>query len=138
MIIKLRPVNIGESHIIISYEYDSPDNCKILGSDGHTKNLEVKQVKIQTPELTVNSTGLLSWQNLKNADYYMIYENGAPVKDLNGKDIVIEATGYDVGSTIYYNIGNHVTGFHYFQIRAFSQNKNILTSDYSNPVEHQW
>ena len=68
----------------------------------------------------------------------MIYENGAPVKDLNGKEIKIDAAGYDIGSTMYYNIGDVVTGYHIFMIRGFNDNANILTSDYSNLVEHQW
>ena len=138
MVVKLRPVNVGESHIIISYNYDSPEDCKILGSDGYTKNLKINQVKISTPELSLTSMGLLTWKNVKNADYYMIYENGKAVCDIYGKEIVIDATEYSVGSDIYYNIGDQVSGYHFFTIRAFSTNKNILTSDYSTAVERVW
>ena len=137
MIVKLLPMNLGESHIIIGFKYDAEDH-KIQGSDGHTKNLEIKQVKIPTPELSVTNSGLLYWKNVKNADYYLIYENGTPVKDSTGKEIRIDAAGYDVGSPIYYNIGNDVSGYHYFMIRGFNNKANILTSDYSNLVEHQW
>ena len=138
MVVKLRPVNVGESHIIISYNYDSPEDCKILGSDGYTKNLKINQVKISTPELSLTSMGLLTWKNVKNADYYMIYENGKAVCDIYGKEIVIDAAEYSVGSDIYYNIGDQVSGYHFFTIRAFSTNKNILTSDYSTAVERVW
>ena len=138
MVVKLRPVNVGESHIIISYNYDSPDNCKILGSDGYTKNLKINQVKIETPQLTLTNMGLLTWKNVKNAEYYMIYENGKAVCDIYGKEIVIDATDYSVGADIYYNIGEHVSGYHYFTIRAYSTNRNILTSDYSSAVDHIW
>ena len=138
MVVKLRPVNVGESHIIISYNYDSPDNCKILGSDGYTKNLKINQVKIETPQLTLTNMGLLTWKNVKNAEYYMIYENGKAVCDIYGKEIVIDATDYSVGADIYYNIGEHVSGYHYFTIRAYSANRNILTSDYSSAVDHIW
>ena len=138
MVVKLRPVNVGESHIIISYNYDSTDNCKILGSDGYTKNLKINQVKIETPQLTLTNMGLLTWKNVKNAEYYMIYENGKAVCDIYGKEIVIDATDYSVGADIYYNIGEHVSGYHYFTIRAYSTNRNILTSDYSSAVDHIW
>ena len=138
MIVKLRPVNVGESHIIISYNYDSPEGCKILGSDGYTKNLKINQVKIETPQLALNNMGLLTWKNVKNAEYYMVYENGKAVCDASGKELVIDATDYSVGSDIYYNIGDHVSGYHYFTIRAYSTNKNILTSDYSSAVERIW
>ncbi len=138
MVIKLRPVNVGESHIIIGYNFDSSDGGKILGSDGYTKNLKIEQVKVETPELNVNNMGLLSWKHLKNADYYMIYENNTPVCDINGNPIVIDSTGYFVGSEMYYNIGNDVTGYHYFQIRGFSNNKNIVPSDFSNIAVHEW
>ena len=137
MIVKLSPVNIGESHIIISYNYDS--DCNLLGSDGYTKNLEIKQVKIETPELNVNGMGLLSWEHVKNAEYYKIYENNEEVRDENGEPIVVRATDYSVGSEIVYNIGNLVTGYHYFTIRAFSNNSNlILPSDHSNSAMHEW
>ncbi len=138
MVVKLRPVNVGESHIIISYNYDSPENCKILGSDGYTKNLKINQVKIETPQLSLTNMGLLTWKNVKNAEYYMIYENGKAVCDINGKEIVIDATEYSVGSDIYYNIGEHISGYHFFTLKAFSTNKNILASDYSSAVERVW
>lgn len=136
MIIKLRPVNVGESLISIGYNYDS--DCKVLGSDGYTKNLEIKPVKIATPELNVNGMGLLSWEHVNNAEFYQLYENGVEVCDENGNPIVIHATDYFVGSQIVYNIGNIVTGYHYFTIRAFNGNPNILPSDHSNYAMHEW
>jgi len=136
MTIKLRPVNVGESHIIIGYNYNSPEDCRILGSDGYTKNLQINQVKIDTPTLEVNSMGLLLWKQPKNADYYMIYENGNPICDSSGNPIVIEGAGF--GSEVYYNIGNSISGYHVFSIRGFSNNKNILPSDFSNIVAHEW
>ena len=136
MVVKLRPVNVGESHIIISYNYDAA-GYKILGSDGYTKNLKINQVKIETPKLGLTGMGNLIWKNVKNAEYYMVYENGKPVS-VNGKEIVIYADDYSVGTDMYYNIGEHVSGYHLFTIRAFSTNKNILASDYSSPVERIW
>ena len=138
MIIKLRPVDVGESHIIIGYDYDTEENCKILGSDGYTKNLQIKEVQIAAPELTVSTHGILSWKHVKNADYYMIYENGTAVTDIFGEPIIISAEGYAVGNEIPYNIGSEVVGFHLFSIKAFSNNKNILPSSYSNTIEHEW
>jgi hypothetical protein len=138
MVVKLRPVNVGESHIIISYNYDSPEGCKILGSDGYTKNLKINHVKIETPELALTNMGLLTWKNVKNAEYYMIYENGEAVCDIYGEPIVIQAAGYSVGGDMRYNIGNDIVGYHNFSLRAFSTNKNILQSNFSNIIEFNW
>ncbi|MBQ8214232.1 MAG: hypothetical protein IJZ80_09500 [Clostridia bacterium] len=138
MIVKLKPVDVGESHIIIGYDYDETGEYKILGSDGYTKNLKINQVQIEAPVLSVTDMGMLSWKHVKNAEYYMVYENGNAVKDIYGKDIVIAAEGYAVGSEMQYSIGNDVVGFHNLSIRAFSSNKNILTSSYSNAVSHTW
>lgn len=138
MIVKLRPVDVGESHIIIGFDYDEDGEYKILGSDGYTKNLKINQVQIEKPELSVTAMGLLSWKHLKNADYYKIYENGRELTDIFGEPIIIDATGYGVGDDIGYNIVNDIVGYHNLSIRAYSNNKNILPSSYSNSVEHEW
>lgn len=138
MIVKLRPVDVGESHIIIGFDYDADEEYKILGSDGYTKNLKINQVQIEKPELSVTAMGLLSWKHLKNADYYKIYENGRELTDIFGEPIIIDATGYGVGDEIGYNIVNDIVGYHNLSIRAYSNNKNILPSSYSNSVEHEW
>ena len=138
MIVKLRPVDVGESHIIIGFDYDESNEYKILGSDGYTKNLKINQVQIEKPELTVTSMGLLSWKHLKNADYYKIYENGIELTDIFGEPIIINALGYSVGDDIPYNIANDIVGYHNLSIRAYSNNKNVLASSYSNSVEHEW
>jgi hypothetical protein len=142
MIVKLRPISVGESHILISYDYDTPTNNKILGSDGYTKNLKINAVQIETPVLSVDDMGLLSWNHVKNADYYKLYENGNPVKDpLTGEELEISAEGYAVGSEIRYSIANYVVGFHTFTLRAYSRNTkdgNILNSDYSNSIDFVW
>ena len=130
MIVKLRPVDVGESHIMIGYDYDPEGEYKILGSDGYTKNLKINEVQIESPAL--------SWNHVKNAEYYMVYENGVALKDYLGKDIVITAEGYAVGSAIQYAIGNDIVGFHNVMIKAFSSNKNVLESNYSNAVSHEW
>lgn len=142
MIVKLRPISVGESHILISYDYDTPANNKILGSDGYTKNLQINAVQIETPVLSVDDMGLLSWNHVKNADYYKLYENGNPVKDpLTGEELTIDSEGYAVGSEIRYSIANYVVGFHTFTLRAYSRNTkdgNILNSDYSNSIDFVW
>lgn len=138
MIVKLRPVDVGESHIMIGYDYDPEGEYKILGSDGYTKNLKINEVQIEAPALSVTDMGLLSWNHVKNAEYYMVYENGVALKDYLGKDIVITAEGYAVGSAIQYAIGNDIVGFHNVMIKAFSSNKNVLESNYSNAVSHEW
>lgn len=138
MIVKLRPVDVGESHIMIGYDYDPEGEYKILGSDGYTKNLKINEVQIESPALSVTDMGLLSWNHVKNAEYYMVYENGVALKDAWGKEIVITAEGYAVGSAIQYAIGNDIVGFHNVMIKAFSSNKNVLESNYSNAVSHEW
>lgn len=139
MIVKLRPVDVGESHIIIGYDYDQEGDYKILGSDGYTKNLKINAVQIEAPTLSVTDMGLLSWTHVKNAEYYMVYENGNVVTDaLTGEALVIRAEGYAVGSEIQYSIGSYIVGFHNLSIRAFNSNTNIQTSDYSNAVSHMW
>ena len=138
MIVKLRPVDVGESHIIIGYDYDPTEDYKILGSDGYTKNLKIKEIQLDTPVLGVTDMGLLEWKHVKNADYYMIYENGEAVCDIYGEPIVIQAAGYSVGGDMRYNIGNDIVGYHNFSLRAFSTNKNILQSNFSNIIEFNW
>lgn len=138
MIVKLKPVNIGESHILLGFEYDESGDYKILGSDGYTKNLTIKEIQIDTPVVTVTDLGLLSWTNVKNADYYMFYENGEELTDVFGEVIVLSAEGYSVGGTIEYNIGKSISEFHNISVRAYSNNQNILPSNYSESVSYTW
>ena len=138
MIVKLRPVDVGESHIVIGYDYDSEGKYKILGSDGYTKNLKINEVKIGSITLSVMEPGVIYWNHVKNAEYYMIYENNQPVKNFMGEDIVIQAEGYSVGSQMQFSLTGQLFGFHNLQIRAYSSNKNILPSDYSNTISYTW
>lgn len=140
MIVALKPVTAGESHIIIGYRYDTSGEYKLLGSDGYTKNLKIETVKLETPVLTLTSMGSLSWKNVKNADYYCIYESGQqdPLTDYLGNVIYVKSEGISVGGEMTYNIGEYISGYHNIKIRAFSNNANILQSDYSNSVEYVW
>ena len=138
MIVKLRPVDVGESHIIIGYDYDPTEDYKILGSDGYTKNLKIKEIQLEAPTVTVNNMGMLEWKHVKNADYYAIYENGSPLLDMDGKEIIIDATGYSVGGEMLFNIGYEIEGYRYLTMRACSRNKNILDSNFSNVFEYNW
>ena len=140
MIVSLQPVQAGESHIIIGYDYDA-EGYNLLGSDGYTKNLKVASVQIEKPTLTVTEMGSLQWNNVKNADYYCIYEAGSqiPLSDFFGETIYIMSEGISVGGEMTYNIGEYLQGYHALVIRAFSNNsKNILQSDFSNSIEHVW
>jgi hypothetical protein len=135
MIISLKPITVGQSHVKVSYDYD----YNLLGSDGYTKNITINPVQIEKPELTVNELGFLSWNNVKNADYYMIYESGGEViTDLYGEDIVVYSEGYAVGDTIIFNLGQYVEGLHLIYIRAYSNNSSITPSSYSEIVAHNW
>lgn len=140
MTVKLLPVTVGKSHILIGYDYD-PDGkgtYNLLGSDGYTKNLEIKEVQIDAPVIDVDDDGILFWNHVKNADYYMVYINGKPVQDDYGQDLVISAEGYSVGGQIRFNIGEYIYGQQTVVMRAFSQNQYILPSEYSNYKEHRW
>ena len=140
MIMKITPMNVGESHIIIGFNYDTDEDYKILGTDGYTKNLKINSVKIDAPTIEVLDPGVLSWTHVKNAEYYMIYETGIsnPVCDFTGNPIVISTEGYTVGSPMQFSLVGQLLNFHNIQIRAFSSNPNILTSDYSNSVGYTW
>lgn len=140
MIVSLTPMKVGESHIIIGYRYDASSEYKLLGSDGYTKNLKIKAVKIQTPELSVSAMGWLQWTHVKNAEYYCIYEAGSqtPLTDFYGEPIYIVAEGYSVGSPMTFNIGEFLIGYHPIVIRAFNSSANIDNSDNSNIVEYTW
>ena len=140
MIVRLKPMQKGESHIIIGYRYDAPDQYKLLGSDGYTKNLKIQSVQIVTPELSVTEMGALTWKNVKNADYYCIFEAGSstPLTDWNDEVIYIRTEGTSVGGTMIFNVGEFLIGYHALVIRAYSNNKNIEPSNYSDPVEHEW
>ena len=138
MIVKIRPIDVGESHIIIGYDYDPDEEYKILGSDGYTKNLKINEVQIDSSVLSVVEPGFLSWNHVKNAEYYMIYENNQPIQNFMGEDIVIPAEGYAVGIEIVYSLTGQIFGFHNLQIRAYSSNKNIIPSNYSNTISYTW
>lgn len=140
MIVSLQPVKVGESHIIIGYDYDAPSEYRLLGSDGYTKNLKIQAVKIEAPELGLTEMGSLSWQHVRNADYYCVYEAGSqnPLTDFFGDVIYITAENTSVGSPMVYNIGEYISGYHALVIRAFSNSSNILSSDNSNIVERVW
>lgn len=142
-LVSLKPVKVGESHIIIGYDYNPSDTSheyRLLGSDGYTKNLKIQSVKIATPVLNVSTLGSLNWQHVKNADYYCIYEAGGqnPLTDFMGEVIYIRAENTAVGGVMYFNIGEYISGYHALVIRAFSNNSNILNSDNSNAIEHIW
>lgn len=140
MIVSLQPVKVGESHIIIGYDYDAPSEYRLLGSDGYTKNLKIQAVKIEAPELSLTEMGSLTWQHVRNADYYCVYEAGSqnPLTDFLGDVIYITAENTSVGSPMVYNIGEYISGYHALVIRAFSNSSNILSSDNSNIVERVW
>ena len=155
MIVRLKPVMVGESHIIFGYDYDADGDYKVLGTDGKTTNLKIQPVKIETPRLSVNDMGWISWNHVKNADYYCIFRgsNEKPLSDFDGETIFIKATSYTVGDTITYNLSQILFDYQIVRIRAFSNkgygpddvNKeendttvNILASSYSNNVEHVW
>lgn len=140
MIVSLQPVKVGESHIIIGYDYDAPSEYRLLGSDGYTKNLKIQAVKIEAPKLSLTEMGSLTWQHVRNADYYCVYEAGSqnPLTDFLGDVIYITAENTSVGSPMVYNIGEYISGYHALVIRAFSNSSNILSSDNSNIVERVW
>lgn len=148
IIVRLTPLQAGQSHISIGYRYDpsvsdspgtSPENYRLVGSDGHTKNINVKKVKIETPVLGMNETlGFLTWKHVKNADYYCIYEEGnaEPLKDADGETTYVRPNDISIGGEMTYNIGSILTGIHLLRIRAFSNNSNILASDFSEILQY--
>lgn len=142
MTVKLRPVTVGQSHILIGYDYDPDGNgtYKLLGSDGHTKNLQIKEVQIDAPVLTVDeANGNLVWNHVKNADYYMFFIDGVPITDFNDEPLTYSAEGYTVGGSIVYSIAQYLySGYQTICIRAYSQNENIKQSNYSNSVSYTW
>lgn len=146
MIIKLKPVQVGESHILIGFEYDpstavgSADDYKMNGSDGHTKNLRIRPVVIEAPVLSLGELSTLTWKNVKNADYYMFYETGVdtPIKDWDGEPLKVNAENFSVGADMAFNIGQYIYGLNSIVIRAFSNNPNITASSFSNSVTSTW
>lgn len=137
MIVRLQPMQVGQSHIIIGYDYDAPSEYRLLGSDGYTKNLQIKPVKIDTPVLELTELGVLTWKHVKNAEYYQIYEAGSsqPLTDITGEAITVYPNGTSEGGDMYQDID--LTGYHELVIRAFNSREGILTSDYSNSVVYR-
>lgn len=140
MIVSLQPVTVGQSHIIIGYDYDAPSEYRLLGDDGYTKNLTIQRVKIDAPVLETTEMGDLTWKHVKNADYYCIFESGNqdPLTDENGDVIYVRADNTAVGSQMIFNVGQYISGYHMLVIRAFSNSENILSSDNSNIVTNVW
>lgn len=141
MIVRLKPVTVGESHIMFGYEYDAGGAYKVLGTDGKTTNLKIQKVKIDTPVLEYDDTlGVISWTHVKNADYYCFYETGysAPILGfLSDEPYYFDASNNSVGSPLAISIEylDLSRGTHLISVKAFTNNTaNVDNSDNSGHV----
>lgn len=141
MIVRLKPVTVGESHIIFGYEYNAGGDYKVLGTDGKTTNLKIQKVKIDTPKLEYDDTlAIISWTHVKNADYYCFYETGYsdPILGFLSDDpYYFDASNNSVGSSLAISIEylDLSRGTHLISIKAMSNNSNnVDNSDNSNYV----
>ncbi len=132
--VKLSPIIHGQSHVSMIFE---SSDAMLVGSDsdGFTKNVEIEQVKLNTPSLTFNNSSLmLIWNHVKNADYYKIIVDGEVLKN-NGKEVIIDSAKYDVNSEIFVNITNYkLVGAHIVKVQAFSNSASYIVSECSNQV----
>ena len=133
---------VGQSHISIQFKPEEDQNKQTLfqvqGSTGLTKNLRIEPVKISMPVLAFNDAlNALTWKNVKNADYYCLYEAGSPdpLTDNNGEVIYIQTGEVSVGGDMFYKISDILQGVHMLQVRAFSNNPNIQASDFSDMLQ---
>ena len=145
IVVRLKPLNVEESHIKFTFEAEkNADNVEmfdITGSSGFTRNIKIEQVQLETPEMRYEeSYRVLYIKNVKNADYYCLYEAATsdPLKDINGNVIYIRSEDFGVGSEIPYPVSNLTPGLHLLQVRAFNNNeRNIAPSDFSEVLSIQ-
>lgn len=141
IIVRMTPLVVGSSKIIIHYECDGEDFTDTANSSmGHTQNVDIIPVKIETPVLTYSeSTCTLEWNHVKNADYYELYEGYStePLTDFEGKVIYVNPEAITVGNKTGIDLDAYLSpGTHRIRIRAFNNNpNNIIPSDYSEILE---
>ncbi len=72
ILVRMKPISIGDSHISVSFEAKEYGEFKVLGADGVTKNFEVVRAALDAPVITVDQNKV-RWNHVKNAEYYTIY-----------------------------------------------------------------
>ena len=96
--------------------------------------------KLRAPKLSVSEAGALTWEHVRFATYYLIYEEGdqTPLTDFNGEEIKIEVSDQKAGDEMSLEIDRYVVGYHALYLRAFSTKKIFTASDKSNVVKYDW
>ena len=127
IIIKLVPKKSGDTTIRGMFE---GENIDLIGDiDGFTKSISATGVQLETPSLNVDANGILSWNHVKNADYYKLVVDGVIV------EAVIDAENKAVGAIINCALSEYgyVKG-QTIQVVAYSDNVEYAPSNLSNPV----
>ena len=84
ILVGLQPVKVASnSQMLVDF---SSEDAKITGSDGISRSFSINAAVLATPVVTFNDNNkTISWEHVKNADYYNFYIVG---EDLDGTPVL--------------------------------------------------
>ena len=101
---------------------NNPDSGTNNPDDEGGNNTPTDPVQLVAPQISLNqSTGVISWSAVANANYYEVYENG-------NFAVRNTATTYTITKTA---VGEYV-----YKVKAISASSSYTTSEYSNTVTY--
>lgn len=130
IVLKFVPIKVGDVTIKVGFEGNK--NVIIRGNDmdGFTKNFEIIQVQLASPEIEYNENNMiLSWQHVANATAYDIY-----IDDVLKKTIIAE--NEQIGRNLYVHISEICTNGNYRVSLVAKNDKstNFIPSSKSNTI----
>ncbi len=137
IVFKITPSYVGNSVMKMNFYPEEQENVVVIGSgsSGCTIPMVVNEYKLSTPTLSYQAS--LTWDHVRGADYYEIYNNGEVLKNPDGTNLHIDVQNVSVGNSIYWNdfgaFGIYGTAIP-FTVRAFSNRLGFISSDFSNTV----
>lgn len=134
IIMELIPVTTGQSHIYLKL---SADDFEIYGNDGFTKDLTINAVQLEAPvAIWTENTGTLSWNQIKYAEYYLLYVDDEVLTDSSGNIVRIDVDSNIAvgGEVLYTRLYYYISGYHSVRVQACSTKAIFTASSYSNVV----
>ena len=150
MIVRMVPNKAsGDEGVQVKIAFDLDGDYRIWGADGFTRQIDIIKGTLAKPEVAYDdSEWSLNWQHVKNASYYVVYdENDNPITfETNGvKSEKIEVTpDIKVGANMKKMLENAykgdalLSGYNSLKVKAFGKNgvndESFYSSEYSEPV----
>lgn len=138
ILVGLDPVDTTDSsQMTVAF---ASEDAKITGngSDGILRSFSISAVSLNAPAIILNNYTLM-WNHVANATYYQLVVDGKLT------NITIDASEYDAGSLIQYNLMEHmgdtdangnpiIPSIARIQLIACNEDNNFKNSPYSNEV----